>query len=245
MSKSTSESGDAINIGNLKKLIDTCASFGDDYDPSNERLTIVSLTSLWTNADTDAKKYNQLVEGTRLPVSERQKLFAQLGKLVTRVMGDLDSTDASATLKARARTLADDIRGMNLDKKPKPDGDPQDELEEVSQSHQSYVNRAKNFRSLIDLLKTIKEYNPKKADLKAEALLDYCVQLETANNGLEPQIVGAKNAGIALNTQLYGPETGLVDTALKCKQYVKGLYGAGDARFKMVNGIKFKNRKEK
>ena len=241
MSTSIMESGDAINIGNFKKLIDTCSSFGTDYDPSNDDLTIANLTKRWKDDDVKQKAYLSAVQGTRVPVGDRQALFAPLNALVTRVMGELDSSKASQHLKDLARSIANEITGANLKRKPKTSGDPQAELDSVSQSHLSFVSRAKNFYSLIELLLTILEYKPKKADLTTASLLEYYNQLDAANNGIEGQLVVAKNAGIELNDLLYGLETGLVDTALACKNYVKGLYGAGDAKFKLVNGIKFKN----
>ena len=241
MSKSTSEGGDAINIGNYKKLIDTCASFDEDYDPSNDELTIVNMTKQWTTADGKQKAYLTAVQGTRMPVGDRQALFAPLDSLVTRVMGELDSSKASQHMKDLARSIADDIRGMNLNKTPKTTGDTQTELDSVSQSHQSFVSKAKNFFSLTELLLTIPEYKPKKEDLTTDGLMSYSKQLDDSNNGIEGKLVVAKNAGINLNNLLYAPEIGLVAMALKCKAYVKGLYGASDARFKMVNGIKFKN----
>jgi hypothetical protein len=241
MSKSTSESGDAINIANFKKLIDTCTSFGADYDPSNDDLTLPNMTTRWKNDDGKEKGYISLVQGTRTPVNDRKDLFTPLDPLVTRSMGELDSTKASPHMKDLARTIADDIRGMNVKSQKKESPDAATELDTVSQSHQSFVSKTKNFYSFIELLITIPEYKPKKADLTTASLMDYYTQLDDANNGIASALMGAKNAGIELNELLYAPETGMVDVALMCKNYVKGLYGASDPRFKMVNGIKFKN----
>lgn len=240
MAKSTSETGNAVNLNNFKSLTDVCVSFGADYDPSNKNLATPNLLERW-QADTQKEKnYQKLVQGTRQPVAERQEVFAPLDGLVTRVLGELDSTQASDHMKALARSLGKDIRGTNTNNNGKADsGDA--ELDRVSQSHQSYVNKAKNFYSLIELLNTIPEYKPNKEDLTTASLLALSQTLDAENDGMEGKLTDAKKAGIEVKTALYAPNTGLVDTALACKSYVKGLYGAKDAKFKMVNGIKFKN----
>ena len=152
-------------------------------------------------------------------------------------MGELDSSKASSHMKELARTIANDVRGINVKSKDKEEKDTATELEIVSQSHQSFVSKAKNFFSLIELLVTLPEYKPKKSDLTTASLMAYYSQLDDANNGIAAKLLGAKNAGIGLNNLLYAPETGLVAVALMCKDYMKGLFGARDPRFKMVNGI--------
>ena len=75
MSKSNAESGDAVSISNFKTLIDTCIPFGADYDPSNDDLTLPNMTMQWTTVDGKEKAYLSLVQGTRMPVRDRQAVF--------------------------------------------------------------------------------------------------------------------------------------------------------------------------
>ena len=236
----SSESGHAVNLSNCKLLIDTCTGFGADYDPSNTDLTITALTAQWTTGTTEQKAYITALEGIRQPVNERRKLFDSMDTLVTRILGELNSSKADAKLKADAKSIADDIRGNNApaEKKSGDDGKPGGT---ISQSHTGYVQRANSFFKLVELLKTIPEYAPKKADLKTTALTALHASMETANNGIGAILNVADNALLQRNRVLYTPETGIVDTALSCKEYVKGLYGAASAEYKMVKKIAFKS----
>jgi hypothetical protein len=45
------------------------------------------------------------------------------------------------------------------------------------------------------------------------------------------------------NEILYAPQTGMIDTALAVKAYVKGVFGAASPEFKAVNHIHFQGRK--
>ena len=47
------------------------------------------------------------------------------------------------------------------------------------------------------------------------------------------------NARIARNEVLYKPAVGLVDRAAAVKLYVKSLFGATSAQYKLVSGLKF------
>ena len=234
----SSESGHAVNLSNCKLLIDTCTGFGADYDPSNTDLTIAAMTAQWTTGTTEQKSYLSALEGIRQPVNERRKLFDGVDPLVTRILGELNSSKADAKLKADARSIADDIRGNNG---PAVKKAAEGKLAStISQSHTGYVQRANSFFKLVELLKTIPEYAPKKADLKIAALTALHTSMETANNGIGAILNAADNALLQRNRVLYTPGTGIVDTALSCKEYVKGLYGAGSAEYKMVKKIPFR-----
>ncbi|WP_205618080.1 hypothetical protein [Aequorivita vladivostokensis] len=52
------------------------------------------------------------------------------------------------------------------------------------------------------------------------------------------------NARLERNRILYQENTGLVDTALDIKKYVKSLFGASSPEYNQIRGIKFKNYKD-
>ena len=53
-----------------------------------------------------------------------------------------------------------------------------------------------------------------------------------------------KNAMIARNTVLYQDNTGLVDTALEVKKYVKSVFGTLSPQYKEISKIEFKKIKK-
>ncbi len=119
MSKSTSETGHAVNISNFKLLIDACTSFGADYQPSNEALLLPAMMEQWTAVGEANAALSKAEADMKEPINQREELFAPLGKLVTRVVNALNSTKASEGVKKDAKGIADRIRGMNRSKKPK------------------------------------------------------------------------------------------------------------------------------
>jgi hypothetical protein len=82
------------------------------YNSSNTDLTIAAMTALWTTADTAHQTLTSAVQAARNPIYARQLLFEPVEKLVTRTLNYLNSTKASAPVKANAKGLADRFRGM-------------------------------------------------------------------------------------------------------------------------------------
>jgi hypothetical protein len=51
------------------------------------------------------------------------------------------------------------------------------------------------------------------------------------------------NARQVRDSILFAPETGMIDTALLVKEYVKSVFGAASPQYKEVNHLKFRNKK--
>ena len=238
---SSSETGHAINVSNFKLLIDKCDGFGASYQPSNGDLTIASLTAQWGVANTAQATINFVLQQVKEPINERGILFEPLSGLVTRVVNVLNSTRASEQVKLDAKGIADVIRGFRKKKTP-TDGVPGEEW--VSTSHMSYVMRAENFLSLINLLKTVPIYAPNEVELKIASLETLYTSMKSKNDAIGVIIAPVDNARIARNEALYTKDTGIVDVAKLVKKYVKGAYGATSERFKLVSGIKFTRPKK-
>ena len=235
----TIETGHAVNLSNCKLLIDTCIGFGANYNPDNTGLTIAAMMAKWVTGTTGQKAYITALERIRQPVNTRKKLFVSIIPLATRVLGELNSTHANAQSKAGVKTIADDIHG-NMIPVVKKNRDNTITIA-ISQSHAGYVQRANNFFKLIELLKAIPEYSPKKDFIKIPALTAVHAGMEAANNNIGALLNAANAAMQQRNHILYTPGTGIVDTALSCKQYVKELYGCSSAEYKMITKINFRN----
>ena len=240
---SKSETGHAVNLANFKVLIDACGTFGAAYNPANARLSVATMTTQWTSASTDHTTLNQNLMAAKPTINSREILFNPLSKLITRVISSLNSTDASPQIKADAKGLADKIRGFGLSKPkaaPPADGTTPPDADFVSKSHLGFVQRADNFKSLIELLKTEPAYTPNEADLTTASLATLYVSLKTANDGMGTILKGVEKKRISRDKSLYTPNTGIIDTATKSKDYVKSIFGATSPEYKMVKGLKFR-----
>jgi len=234
-----SETGHGINISNYKLLIDKCTGFGGTYAPSNNDLKIGNMTTQW--ADVKAKHDALIIalQQSKIPINERELLFKGLSKLVTKVNGNVGSIKVSASFKKDVKGIADKIRGHNLKTKRLDDGtpDPQD----VSNSHMSYVMRAENFRNLIDLLTSNPLYAPAEVELSINELNVLYTSMNDMNNNIGAILSPVEQARIARDKGLYNTEDGVLVNAKNCKSYVKGLFGASSAEYKLISGIRFKN----
>lgn len=239
-----SETGHAVNIANFKLLIDKCTGFGMLYNPSNKDLTIANMTVLWNVAGTAQNTIAAALQNAKEPINQRYLLFQPLSKLVTRTIGILNSTKASANMKKDAKGLADKIRGFKS-AKPKTDEGENPEENSISKSHMSYVMRADNFNSYIELLKTVATYLPNEAELTTTALEALYGNMKTANDNIGVIIAPVDNARIARDKALYAEDTGIVDIAQNVKNYVKGATSATAPEYKLVAKIKFTRPRKK
>lgn len=244
MSTSTSETGNAVNISNGKLMIDICTGFGDKYNPSNADITIANLTAKWTEAKTSDEGLSVAEQGIKEPVNKRAILFEPLRPLVTRVLSALESSKANDLVKQDAKGIADRIRGMIKTKKPAT-GAGADSIDSVSQSHQSFVQRADAFLDLVNLLKTVKEYKPNEAELTVDSLAALQGQMQVANDGIGAVLDTGDRAKLTRNRALYMPGTGLLSLAKLVKKYVKSVFGSTSAENRKVEGIRFRDLPKK
>jgi hypothetical protein len=173
---SKSETGHAVNLANFKLLIDRCTAFGAKYAPSNPDISIANMNSLWNLAYTAQTTIRQTEQGAKQPVNAREILFDPLSGRVTQVINLLKSTKASTQVKEDAKSIADIIRGFNARKPKQTEGETN--VEAISKSQQGFVQRAEQFSTLIELLKTIPEYTPSEGSLSIPELENYYSQLK-------------------------------------------------------------------
>jgi hypothetical protein len=88
-------------------------------------------------------------------------------------------------------------------------------------------------------------YKPNETELQVATLQTKLDGLKTANTDLINGFTNWSNARINRNTTLYNPLTGLVQTALEVKKYVKSVFGASSPQFKQVSGLEFSNVKDR
>ena len=240
---SISETGHSVNISNFKLLADKCGAMGADYNPSNADLTLIKLTALWTTANNAHATLTLGLQNSKNPINDRAQLFESLNKLITRTIGYLNSTKASQALKDDAKGLADRIRGFNVTLKKQADGSP--DPNSVSNSHQGFVQKQDGFKQLADLYANEAKYAPNEATLKVTALKALATTMKTANDNLGTLLAPVEMARGLRDKTLYDTDTGMLDVAKACKQYIKGAFGTSSNEYMMVKGIKFTRPKPK
>ena len=224
-------------------VIDGCTGFGADYAPSNTALTIANLTTQWGTGDTAQGTLTTALAKAAGLINARDIIFAPLNKLVTKVINNFNSTNASAQAKKDAKRLADKIRGFGVKVVRLPDGTP--DPAHVSTSHQSFVNKADTFNEFVTFLSLDGNYAPNEVPIKVVTLQALYTSLKGQNDGIGAVIAPVDGARVVRNKASYDAGTGMVDTALKVKNYVKGLYGATSAQARLITRIKFTRGKRR
>ena len=230
-----SETGHDVNIQNFKLIIDRCTEFSTSYQPSNIALSVVNMTTQWTDAQTNHNNYLGKLVDTKIPVDEREDLFETLTSIVTRANNMFGSTAAKTSVKKDVRGYLNKILGRNI-KIPRLEGGVPDP-KYVSNSQQSFVKKTYNFQQFVLLLKADTNYAPNEPDLTIVSLEGLLDELKTVNLSVEEILGHAINFRILRDHSLYDLETGVIDVSLACKKYVKGVYGAMTLEASSVTSI--------
>ena len=248
---STSETGHAKNVANFEDLISFCNGYGAPYNPSKDALTIAKLTDLQTQAKGGLQQSKTAKTSFDNATNARQLAFKELKPLATKIVNALEVSGATALAVADAKTINRKIQGAKANggtKTPAPPADPNAPAptdKTISSSQQSYDSLIDHFTKMIETVSQDANYKPNETELKVATLQTKLDSLKSTNTDLVNGFTNWSNARINRNTTLYNPLTGLVQTALEVKKYVKSVFGATSPQFKQVSGIEFTNVKDR
>lgn len=243
---SKSEAGHSVNLANHEKLLTNLTSFGTAYNPSKPDLKLEALFAQQTDSKSATTSVNAAESLKKNAISERVDFFIELDKLVTRSNNALKASDSNIKLDENARTLVRKLMGRRS--KPKKteeekkaaivDGKP---IIEKSASQRDFDSRIGNYDKYISLLTSIKAYNPNEEDLKISSLQTFNKNLIAKNSAAIQANIAVKKAKNLRDKVMYSVNTGLVDTTVDVKNYVKSVFGASSPEYKSISGLKFIN----
>jgi hypothetical protein len=248
-----SEVGHTKNVANFEDLISRCTGFGVVYNPSLNAIKIANMNTLRTNALAALASVISTHTAYMNAVDAREIIFEPLQKFATRIMSALKACGASDAVIKDATTIHRKIQGKRA--KPikevpiqqamviDPNNPTPVEPVHISVSQLSYDSIVDHYSILIDLLTSVVAYTPNENELKIAGLNTLLTSMKTANTAVITATTNFNNARINRNDILYKKDTGLVDVAQECKNYVKSVFGSTHAKYKEVSGIKFTKRR--
>lgn len=243
------ETGHAKNISNFEDLISFCIAYGTIYNPANINISITALQAKHSAALADIQAVKSAKTALDNATNLREMTFAPCRVLATRVINALSAVSPSKLTIEDAKTINRKIQGKRSKaiKKEKPSDVPPspDELTEVpnntiSASQQSYDSLIDHFAKLIETLSAEPLYVPNETDLSVTGLTTLLTNMKNANTGVINATTAYSNARIARDKTLYDASTGLVNTALDLKKYIKSIFGSASPEYKQVSKIKFR-----
>lgn len=241
---STSETGHAKNVANFQDLISFVTSYGATYNPSKSALKLAQLTALQATSQTKLAEVVAKNTAFNNAVNDRMAAFDGLKALSTRLVNALESTDATTEKIKDAKVFNRKLQGKRASSGDAPTDPNTPAPATISASQQSYDQQIQHFAGLISVLQTEASYTPNETELKIATLTAKQADLTAKNNAVSTAYSTVSNTRIARNKTLYDAGTGLVDTALEVKKYVKSIYGATSPEFKQINKIAFNNIKK-
>lgn len=234
---STSEVGHAKNVANLNLLNTQISALGTIYNPSNSKLALTNLQSMYTNAFNQQESVNSLVAPYSVAVDNREIIFKPLNKQLTKVYKAYKATDGVTAVQLEDfMTIARKLKGIRkttADPTATPDN-------EHSTSQMSYDQRTNNMDLLIALLQNTPNYAPNETEYQVATLQGLKTQMLQATQAVADAFVPLNNARSTRNNTLYLTTDNLVDTANKAKDYLASILDANSVQYKAIAKIKFK-----
>lgn len=248
--RSVSETGHAKNVSSFADLIKGLTDFGPTYQPSNEQLHLWALGKKQEAVHAAMHTWNIASRDEANAENERTSIFSKLMSYSTRIVNTLSSSaNVSSQTIDDARSILNKIQGRRSAQGKKAIDVAKlkgtDEPRTISVSQQSYDQKLAHFATLRILLASQPTYQPNEPDLTLRGVEEYENKLKAANSNMvsaRSKLIDARNLR---NQQLYDDINGVVALSKAIKSYVKGIYGASHVNFKKINGISFKQYKDK
>jgi hypothetical protein len=241
---STYETGHAKNIANFQHLIAFVTGYGATYNPSKAALKIQQLNTIATTAQT--KLADVITKNTAYnnAVNDRVLAFSGLKALSTRLVSALETTNAPKEKISDAKGFNRKMQGRRASAIQTPTDPNAPAPKTISSAQLSYDQLIQHFAALVAVLQSETSYLPNENDLKIATLTAKQSDLFAKNNAVATAYTTISNSRIARNKALYEPTTGLVDTALEVKKYIKSIYGTTSPEYAQVKSIPFKKEKK-
>jgi hypothetical protein len=242
---STFETGHARNIANLHILISFIESYGPNYNPSKDALKLEQLMELKTLSNEMLEEVIQKNTNYNNIVNDRIITFHRLNEFSTRLINALETTDAPKEKIKNAKVFIRKMRGQRAGKIETAVDENTPAPVNISISQRSYNQQIQHFSALISILESESSYMPNESDLKLTALATKKESLTASNNAVPIAHAGVTRSRNNRDKTLYTQNTGLVDIALEVKKYVKAVFGASSIEYKNIQGIGFRNIRER
>jgi hypothetical protein len=233
------ESGMSSLVGHFDLLIDCCEVFGAKYVPSAEVLRVQSLRDLLGRVRGAIDAVDMAVVVYRTAVGERQLRFVPLVGLVTRVQGEVQALGVPEQVLVHMRELVRKVQGRRGRSVVR--GESGGLERHISVSQRGFSEQVGHLRMVVALVESLPEYAPEEAMLTVTGLRKLLAELEGTQEEVYRTWAALQEARQVRNKLLFGQGSGMVDTAMRVRAYVKAVFGAGSVQYKEVRRIRFHN----
>ncbi len=212
--------------GSFDKVLASCKSIGERYQPPTPALGITALSDL-SNRLQQTRQAVILTRATyRLAVNSREKSFAGIATLSVRVVNMLAASGVSDQDLADAISLKNQLQRPTKKQKSSlpviPDSSTVPAKRSANRRH--YEMRTETFASLVRIVEHISTYEPNECDLKLTALLNKLDELARKSFEVEMAALAFGKARKERHQLVFG-EQGVYATLLAVKRYIRAAFG--------------------
>jgi len=242
--KTNSVDGNDQNMIKFGNLITYVSTLGNSYNPSVESLSIAGLNLLKQQGQTSIDFVNSYEINYKNAIAARITTFDGFDSQVTRAINALRISGVSEPTLEQAEAIVRELRAKRASDKLSADEiaaakEKGSEIKQNTLHNATFDRKIENFSKLVLFLSAIPLYKPNEPDLSVEGLNARLTDMRTKNTD---KTLADANLGAARRNRdviLYAKKTGLIDTALKAKLYVKSVFGAGSKEYKQISDISF------
>lgn len=234
------ETGHPKNVATFFKYNQFLTTLGATYNPSSTAITLASLTTTQTQADTKQKAVKTSEEFWKDATNNREKPFKDLPAFSTQIFAALKSFNPSQLTIDDFAYLVGKMHGYDNAKTPQNDkskividpSNPTPVTPSKSNSQQSFDQKLEHFEKMILVLQTAPSYLPNEVNLQIPSLQAYLITLQNLNKAAEQAKSDLKAARIGRNLFFYEKGTGFLDIVKQSKQYILSVFGATSQQYK-------------
>jgi hypothetical protein len=239
---STSEVGHAKNIANLNLLNTNIIALGSTYNPSNPKLLLSNLQSIYTVALSQQESVNNLVAPYSIAVDAREAIFKPLNRELTKLRKAYKATEGVTQAELEDfMTIIRKLKGVSKSKTI-DSTIPDEEADSHSTSQMSYDQRTNTMDLLIALLQNTPNYSPNEIEYKVSTYQTKKASMLQATQEVADTFIPLNNARSTRNSTLYNSDDNLVDIANRAKDYLFTILETSSLQYKAISKIKFKKR---
>jgi hypothetical protein len=221
-------------------MIAYVTAMGAGYNPEPAYL---KLAALQTVLDTSASSMDSVIAAVttrKAATNFRENTFSGIRRLTTRIVNYYAASGAEENHVEDARSLKRKIDGKRAETLKDDPNTPEDETKNsISVAQTSYTQLVEHFNALVAMLDGDPLYKPNEEDLKVATLEAYSDDLSSANTSVINALVTQSNARGARDIAMYAEDSGLVDTAMAVKKYVKAAFGTDSLQYAQIKGLAF------
>jgi hypothetical protein len=241
---STFQQGHVHNKANFQILVKTVETFGEKYNPSQQRLQLATLRALLASAQDALQNLRSTEAATSAVRAERWTAFDALDPLAIRLKNAVIVGGAEQMIIDKISSLVKKIHGQRvipdlIDEERNAVETVGKTVPENSAAQIGVDDQIVHFDNFIKTLEAIKTYAPKEDELKVENLKLFCQELIDKDNTVKRAEIIEDRVLSFRNEVFYTDVSGMVDVASDVKLYIKSVFGNTSSEYKSLAGLKF------